>query len=85
MANGRYFLCRLPIVIRGVAQTGAKSRVETQIRLTLDLATSLPTTLTADGSPDPDSYDRVGSWKWLRLPPGTSTKKRPRKEGKIGT
>jgi len=29
-------------------------------------------------------YDRVGTWKWLKLPRGTSTKKRTRKEGKIG-
>jgi len=29
-------------------------------------------------------WERVGSWKWLRLPKGTSTRRRPRKEPKIG-
>lgn len=39
----------------------------------------------ASSTSDPSKYDRVGSWKWLRLPPGTATKKRTRKQGKIGT
>ncbi|KAJ7647058.1 hypothetical protein FB45DRAFT_892206 [Roridomyces roridus] len=55
---------------------GAKSRVETQVRVVVDLADS-------SLSPDAFQYDRVGSWKWLRLPRGTATKRRTRKQGKI--
>lgn len=47
------------------------------MRVTVDLADANP-------SSDPLKYDRVGSWKWLRLPLGTSTKRRTRKQGKIG-
>lgn len=68
----------LPIVFPGVPGTGAKSRVETQVRITVDLAH-------ASSSQGPFlKYDRVGSWKCLKLPPNTSTKRRTRKEGKIG-
>ncbi|KDQ21950.1 hypothetical protein BOTBODRAFT_183153 [Botryobasidium botryosum FD-172 SS1] len=66
-------LSNLPIIIHNVPQHGAKSRVETQIKMTLDLA--LPS--------DDDSYERVGSWRWLKLPKGTATRKRPRKDLKI--
>lgn len=61
-----------------IPEGGTKSRVETQIRVTIDLADS-------SSSSDPFKYNRVGSWKWLKLPPGTTTKKRTRKQGKIGT
>ncbi|KAI0093112.1 hypothetical protein BDY19DRAFT_922042 [Irpex rosettiformis] len=66
----------LPIMFPSIPEGGTKSRVETQVRLTVDLAH-------ASTSADPLKYDRVGSWKWLRLPKGTSTKRRTRKEGKI--
>lgn len=61
-----------------IPEGGTKSRVETQVRLTVDLAHA------SASSGEPLKYDRVGSWKWLRLPKGTSTKRRTRKEGKIG-
>lgn len=65
----------LPILVPSIPEGGTKSRVETQVRVTVDLATALP-------SPqDPTKYDRVGSWKWLKLPPGTSTKRQSRKQG----
>jgi len=67
----------LPIVIPNIPASGAKSRVETQIRLTVDLVHAS----TSTGYPA--KYDRVGSWKCLKLPPGTSTKRRTRKEGKL--
>ena len=68
----------LPIVFPGTPETGTKSRVETQVRITVDLAH-------ASTSQGPFlKYDRVGSWKCLKLPPNTSTKRRTRKEGKIG-
>ena len=62
----------------GLPESGTKSRVETQIRLTVDLAHA------SASSGEPLKYDKVGSWKWLRLPKGTTTKKRTRKEGKVG-
>ncbi|KAH8107797.1 hypothetical protein BXZ70DRAFT_912659 [Cristinia sonorae] len=67
----------LPIMIPSIPEGGTKSRVETQVRLTVDLAHA------SASSGEPLRYDRVGSWKWLRLPKGTSTKRRARKEAKI--
>lgn len=61
-----------------IPEGGTKSRVETQIRVTVDLAHA------SSSSGEPLKYDRVGSYKWLRLPKGTSTKRRTRKEGRIG-
>ncbi|KAG5638454.1 hypothetical protein H0H81_012519 [Sphagnurus paluster] len=66
----------LPIMVPSIPEGGTKSRVETQVRVTVDLAD-------ASSSSDPYKYDRVGSWKWLKLPQGTATKKRTRKQGKI--
>ncbi|KAG6860764.1 hypothetical protein C0995_007796 [Termitomyces sp. Mi166 len=66
----------LPIMVPSIPEGGTKSRVETQVRVTVDLADT-------SSSSDPYQYDRVGSWQWLKLPPGTSTKKRTRKQGKI--
>ncbi|KAF9478815.1 hypothetical protein BDN70DRAFT_879522 [Pholiota conissans] len=66
----------LPIIFPSIPEGGTKSRVETQVRVTVDLADS-------SSSSDPYRYDRVGSWKWLKLPSGTATKKRTRKQGKI--
>jgi uncharacterized protein len=64
-------------MVPSIPEGGTKSRVETQIRITVDLAD-------ASSSPgDPMKYDRIGSWKWLKLPSGTGTKKRTRKQGKI--
>ncbi|KAJ7838684.1 hypothetical protein B0H13DRAFT_2102825 [Mycena leptocephala] len=66
----------LPIMFPSLPDAGTKSRVETQVRVTVDLADS-------SSSSDPAKYDRVGSWKWLQLPRGTATKRRTRKQGKI--
>ncbi|KAJ7772668.1 hypothetical protein DFH07DRAFT_866218 [Mycena maculata] len=66
----------LPIMFPSLPEGGTKSRVETQVRVTVDLADS-------SSSSDPTKYDRVGSWKWLQLPRGTATKRRTRKQGKI--
>jgi uncharacterized protein len=66
-------------MIPSIPEGGTKSRVETQVRVTVDLAYA-----SAAAVEQPSQYDRVGSWKWLRLPKGTATKKRTRKEGKIG-
>ena len=68
----------LRIIFPSIPETGTKSRVETQVRITVDLAH-------ASSSRGPSlKYDRVGSWKCLKLPPNTSTKRRTRKDGKIG-
>lgn len=67
----------LPIMFPSLPENGTKSRVETQVRVIIDLADP-------SSSTGPSSYNRVGSWKWLKLPPGTATKKRTRKQGKIG-
>ncbi|KAL1680354.1 hypothetical protein EV122DRAFT_262382 [Schizophyllum commune] len=66
----------LPVMFPSIPESGTKSRVETQIRVTMDLA---------DGTATSESrrYDRVGTWKWLRLPAGTATKKPTRKQGKV--
>jgi hypothetical protein len=69
----------LAIIVPSIPEGGTKSRVETQVRVTVDLAHA-----SATGADFPSQYDRVGSWKWLRLPKGTAMKKRTRKEGKIG-
>ncbi|KAG1731495.1 uncharacterized protein EDB91DRAFT_721132 [Suillus paluster] len=67
----------LPILTPNIPEYGTKSRVETQVRVIVDLAHA------SSSSGEPYLYDRVGSWKWLKLPPGTFTKKRTRREGKI--
>ncbi|KAJ6594182.1 hypothetical protein B0H19DRAFT_1094293 [Mycena capillaripes] len=66
----------LSIMFPSLPDGGTKSRVETQVRVTVDLADS-------SSSSDPAKYNRVGSWKWLQLPRGTATKRRTRKQGKI--
>ena len=68
----------MPIIIPNIPEGGTKSRVETQVRLTVDLAHA------SSSSGEALKYDRVGTFKWLRLPRGTSTKRRARKEGKVG-
>ena len=76
-ATGFIVSSSLPIMVPSIPEGGTKSRVETQIRITVDLAD-------ASYSPgDPLKYDRIGSWKWLKLPSGIATKKRTRKQGKI--
>jgi len=65
-------------MLPSIPEGGTKSRVETQVRVTVDLAD-------ASSSPDSYKYDRIGSWKWLKLPQGTATKRRTRKQGRIGS
>jgi uncharacterized protein len=74
-----FLLDSLAIIVPSIPEGGTKSRVETQVRVTVDLAHA-----SATGGDNPSQYDRVGSWKWLRLPKGSAMKKRTRKEGKIG-
>jgi hypothetical protein len=74
----RLITISLAILTPNIPESGTKSRVETQVRVTVDLAHAS----TSVG--EQNQYDRVGSWKWLKLPPGTATKRRTRREGKIG-
>jgi hypothetical protein len=69
----------LSVLTPNIPEGGTKSRVETQVRVAVELAD------TSSSAGDPQRYDRIGSWTWLKLPPGTATKKRTRKQGKIGT
>lgn len=71
------FCHSFPLMFPSIPENGTKSRVETQVRVTVDLVD--PSSIT-----EPYRYDRIGSWKWLKLPPGTATKRRTRKQGKIG-
>ncbi|KAJ1300298.1 hypothetical protein OPQ81_005121 [Rhizoctonia solani] len=83
----------LPIRVRNVPLQGAKSRVETQLKVTIDLiwdpaprthfhhASSSSSRQSADSKDD--LAPTVGSWEWLSLPPGSATKRRGRKEAKI--
>ncbi|CAE6439707.1 unnamed protein product [Rhizoctonia solani] len=82
----------LPIRVRNVPLQGAKSRVETQLKVTIDLIwdptprTHHHASLSSSGySADAkeELAPTVGSWEWLSLPPGSATKRRGRKEAKI--
>jgi hypothetical protein len=77
--NISLFVLSLPIVFPTIPESGTKSRVETQIKLKMDLVRCLSDV----GSPS-GCYERIGSWKYLQLPLGLSTRRRPRKEPKLG-
>ncbi|KAF8598686.1 hypothetical protein BDV93DRAFT_512298 [Ceratobasidium sp. AG-I] len=84
----------LPIRVRNVPLQGAKSRVETQLKVTIDLVWD-PTrpahfhhgssSLSGHSSESRETTGEstVGSWEWLALPSGSATKRRGRKEAKI--
>jgi len=55
----------LPILVHHVPRNGLTRRPESPFKLTLDLA-QVRAGLSL--------YDRIGSWNWLRLPPGTTTR-----------
>ncbi|ELU38884.1 ankyrin repeats (3 copies) domain-containing protein [Rhizoctonia solani AG-1 IA] len=83
----------LPVRVRNVPLQGAKSRVETQLKVTIDLVWDpTPRTHFHQASSSSSGYSAdtkeelaptVGSWEWLSLPPGSATKRRGRKEAKI--
>lgn len=62
-------LTSLELLIHGVPPTGAKSRVETQIKMHLELVRHR-----ADAM-----YERIGSFSHIRLPPMSGTKRKSRK------
>lgn len=68
----------LHIIVPNLPERGAKSRVETQIKIDIELSM-----LVADpGASSAQVYRPVGSWKWLRLSKGASTKRRAKKDVK---
>ncbi|KAG8695197.1 SPT3 Dosage dependent suppressor of Ty-induced promoter mutations-like protein [Ceratobasidium sp. 394] len=81
----------LPIRVRNVPLQGAKSRVETQLKVTIDLVWDPtprshyhPPSLPGYAHPTSDpSAPTVGSWEYLALPAGSATKRRGRKDAKI--
>ncbi|KAG8773715.1 SPT3 Dosage dependent suppressor of Ty-induced promoter mutations-like protein [Ceratobasidium sp. 428] len=82
----------LPIRVRNIPLQGAKSRVETQLKVTIDLVWDQtprshfhhPPSLSGYPQTTSDaSAPTVGSWEWLVLPAGSATKRRGRKDAKI--
>ncbi|KAG8718832.1 SPT3 Dosage dependent suppressor of Ty-induced promoter mutations-like protein [Ceratobasidium sp. 395] len=83
----------LPIRVRNVPLQGAKSRVETQLKVTIDLVWDQTPRSHFHHPPSLSGYPQttsdanaptVGSWEWLVLPAGSATKRRGRKDAKIG-
>lgn len=63
----------LQVHIHGIPLSGAKSRVETQIRLRLELVRQKEDSLSSD------QYERIGAFNHVKLPPMTGTKRRSKK------
>lgn len=59
----------LELLIHGIPTTGAKSRVETQIRMQLELVRRQ----------SDHSYERIGSFSHIKVPPLSGTKRKSRK------
>ncbi|KAK4048163.1 SPT3 Dosage dependent suppressor of Ty-induced promoter mutations-like protein [Microbotryomycetes sp. JL221] len=86
----------LELMVLGVPRFGAKSRVETQIKITLALVRPRQQAIgkgecerfvAFDGSLDEqanDMYERVASWSHLKLPAAQALKKKSKKQAKPG-
>ncbi|KAG9051680.1 SPT3 Dosage dependent suppressor of Ty-induced promoter mutations-like protein [Tulasnella sp. UAMH 9824] len=68
----------LHILVPNLPERGAKSRVETQIKIDIELSMLV----SEPGASSAQVYRPVGSWKWLRLSKGSSTKRRAKKDVK---
>lgn len=66
-------LSGLQVHVHGIAASGAKSRVETQIRLRLELVRP------AHNPSSAVAFERIGAFKHIKLPPMTGTKRRSKK------
>lgn len=64
--------------VHGVPATGAKSRVETQIRMRVELV-SRSVRKGASGAP---AWERIGSFRYLQVPPLSGTKRKSKKHQK---
>jgi hypothetical protein len=80
---------RPKLLVLGVANNGAKTRVETQVKITLVLTLPKPGAIASAeecinefGLPNSEidsNLDRVGTWSHIRLPPYSALKKRNKK------
>ncbi|KAG9018680.1 SPT3 Dosage dependent suppressor of Ty-induced promoter mutations-like protein [Tulasnella sp. 427] len=68
----------LHVLVPNLPERGAKSRVETQIKIDIELSMLVSDPKVSSGQ----VYRPVGSWKWLRLSKGASTKRRAKKDVK---
>ena len=71
----------MQIQINNLPERGTKSRVETQIRMDLELVQPSPAASSSSGAP---AFQRIGNWRWIRLPKGATTKRRAKKDAKQG-
>ncbi|UZJ56846.1 hypothetical protein CBS101457_006166 [Exobasidium rhododendri] len=68
-------LSNLQVHVHGISFSGAKSRVETQIRTRIELVRPVP----GGGTDDSPAFERVGSFNHVKLPPLTGTKRKSKK------
>ncbi|WFD27559.1 hypothetical protein MNAN1_002558 [Malassezia nana] len=66
---------QMKIIVNGLPATGAKSRVETQIRMRLELVAPA-----ASSDPNaPIEWERIGSFDHIKVPPLSGTKRKSKK------
>lgn len=68
----------MEIHVHGVPATGAKSRVETQIRMRIELV--VRGAKVEDGNP---TWERIGSFGHIKVPPLSGTKRKSKKHQKV--
>ena len=69
----------MKILVNGVPAMGAKSRVETQIRMRIELVHPIPT----DNPQVAPQYERIGSFTHIKVPPLSGTKRKSKKHQKL--
>ncbi|WFD31491.1 hypothetical protein MSPP1_002528 [Malassezia sp. CBS 17886] len=69
----------MEIHVHGVPARGAKSRVETQIRMRLELVSRAPHT----GEGGQPVWERIGSFSHIKVPPLSGTKRKSKKHRKL--
>lgn len=67
------YIISFPILVHHFPRNGLTRRPESPFKIILDLAQ------VREGL---SSYDRIGSWNWLRLPPGTTTRQNRSNDGR---
>lgn len=70
----------LQVHVHGISFSGAKSRVETQIRLRLELVRPVQQ---GESSVSETGFERIGAFNHVKLPPLTGTKRRSKKHKHI--
>ncbi|WFD19927.1 hypothetical protein MCAP1_002169 [Malassezia caprae] len=66
---------QMKIIVNGVPAKGAKSRVETQIRMRIELVAPAQTS----GPNAPVEWERIGSFDHIKVPPLSGTKRKSKK------